>query len=226
MTLTLCRDIFRKDSAAMKFLQYDSPFMTACRRLTDYMILGWLWIIVSIPIVTFGVATTAMLRTAQISIRQNDGTIWKPFWKYFRQEFKQATILWLVEILVVNLLVIDIVVIRYLGLPMLIQQLTLLMCIFVFCWVQLWFGYQSRIKDKLGIVLLNAFRMTVSNFGRTLLMAVLAILALAAGYFSIFFFSPLILLIPGIYITAYTALLRGIFRRYDMAEEEMPEEVQ
>lgn len=200
----------------MKFLQYDSPFMTGCRRLTDYMILGWLWIITSVPIITFGAATTAALRTAQISIRQKDGTIWKPFWKYFRQEFKQATILWIIEILVLNFLVIDVVVVRYLGLPMLVQQLTLLACIFVFCWLQLWFGYQSRIKDKLGKVLLNAFRMTVSNFGRTLLMAILSFLAVAVSYFSIFFFSPLILLVPGIYITAYTALLRGILKRYDI----------
>lgn len=208
----------------MKFLQYDSPFMTGCRRLTDYMILGWLWIIASIPIITFGAAITATLRTAQISIRQNDGTIWKPFWKYFRQEFKQATILWLIQIVVLNLLVIDVVVVRYLGLPMIVQQLMLLICIFVFCWLQLWFGYQSRIKDKLGMVLLNAFRMTVSNFGRTLLMAILAFLAVALSYFSIFFFSPLILLIPGIYITAYTALLRGILKRYDIDVKMMSEE--
>lgn len=209
----------------MKFWQYDSPFMTGCRRLTDYMILGWLWIIASIPIITFGAATTAAFMTAHLSIREKDGTIWKPFWKYFRQEFKQATILWIIEIVVLNLLLIDVVVVRYLKLPLLVQQLTLLICIFAFCWLQLWFGYQSRIKDKLGMVLLNAFRMTVSNFGRTLLMAVLALLALAVSYFSVFFFSPLILLIPGIYITVYTALLRGVFRRYDMAEEETPEEV-
>lgn len=208
----------------MKFWQYDSPFMTGCRRLTDYMILGWLWIIASIPVITFGAATTAALMTAHHSIREKDGTIWKPFWKYFRQEFKQATLLWLVEMLVLNLLVIDVVVVRYLGLPMLVQQLTLLICIFVFCWVQLFFGYQSRIKDKLGIVLLNAFRMTVSNFGRTLLMAILSILALGASYFSVFFISPLILVIPGLYITAYTALLRKILLRYDMEEEETPEE--
>ena len=209
----------------MNFLQYDSSFMTGCRRLTDYMILGWLWIIASLPVITFGAATTAMLMTAHISIRENDGTIWKPFWKYFRQEFKQATILWLIDLFVINLLLVDMVVVRYLGLPMIVQQLTLLICIFVFCWVQLWFGYQSRIRDKLGIVLLNAFRMTVSNFGRTLLMAVLTLMALAVSYFSIYFFSPLLLLIPGIYITAYTALLRGIFRRYSMTEE-IPEEVQ
>lgn len=210
----------------MKFWQYDSPFMTGCRRLTDYMILGWLWIIASIPIITFGAATTAAFMTAHLSIRENDGTIWKPFRKYFRQEFKQATILWIIEIVVLNLLLVDVVVVRYLRLPLLVQQLTLLICIFAFCWVQLLFGYQSRIKDKLRIVLLNTFRMTVSNVGRTLLMAVLAVLALAVGYFSVFFFSPLILLIPGIYITAYTALLRGILRRYDIAKEEMPKEVQ
>ena len=208
----------------MKFLQYDSPFMTGCRRLTDYMILGWLWIIASIPILTFGAATAAALRTAQISIRQNDGTIWKPFWKYFRQEFKQATILWIIEILVLNFLVFDVVIVRYLSLPVLVQQLMLMICIFAFCWLQLWFGYQSRIKDKLGMVLLNAFRMTVSNFGRTLLMAILAILAVGGSYFSIFFFSPLILLVPGIYITAYTALLRGILKRYDIVENMEGEE--
>ena len=204
----------------MNFLRYDSPFMSKCRCIVDYMLLGWLWVIASLPIITFGVSTTAMLRTAEKSIRQNEGAIFVPFWKYFRQEFKQATVLWIIQIPILEFILVDIIVVRYLNVNVGVQVVIFVMCILVFCWLQLWFGYQSKIKDNIRTVLLNTFRMTVSDVGRTFLMSLLTIAAVVVGYFSIFLFSPLVLLIPGIYITAYTALLRKVFSRYMSPEND------
>jgi len=43
----------------MKFLRYDSPLMNKLRLLTDYMLVGLLWVIASIPVFTWGAATSA-----------------------------------------------------------------------------------------------------------------------------------------------------------------------
>jgi len=52
----------------MKFLNYDSPFMTGLRRGIDYICLGLLWMLASVPVITFGAATTGLLQTAEVAI--------------------------------------------------------------------------------------------------------------------------------------------------------------
>ena len=49
--------------------------------------------------------------------------------------------------------------------------------------------------------------------------------AVAAVYISILMASPLALIVPGLYITVYTALLRKIFARYKTEVEEIPAEI-
>ena len=83
----------------MNFLKYDSPFMIKLRYLVDYILLGLLWLAASIPVITFGAATTAVFFTAEKSIHKAEGKMLATFWTSFGREFKQATILWLIELL-------------------------------------------------------------------------------------------------------------------------------
>ena len=107
----------------MKFLQYDSKFMTGFRKATNYFLLGILWILACAPIITAGAATAAMLRTTEHGIREDEDKILKPFFKFFRSEFKQATILWLIEILVLVLLVFYAVIIFNSGMFVFLKAL-------------------------------------------------------------------------------------------------------
>lgn len=45
----------------MNFLKPGSPAMEHLQRAYDYFVLGLLWLLASVPILTFGAATTAML---------------------------------------------------------------------------------------------------------------------------------------------------------------------
>ena len=63
----------------MKFLRYDGPLMNKLRLITDYVLVGLLWVIASIPVVTWGAATSAAYQTADVSVRQGKGHIWKNF---------------------------------------------------------------------------------------------------------------------------------------------------
>ena len=49
----------------MNFLKYDSPFMKKLNMIVDYFLLGLLWLVTSIPVITFGAATTAAFFTAE-----------------------------------------------------------------------------------------------------------------------------------------------------------------
>ena len=49
----------------MNILRYDNFIMTGISRFADYVCLGILWIIASIPVITFGAAATAAIQTAE-----------------------------------------------------------------------------------------------------------------------------------------------------------------
>lgn len=210
----------------MSFLAYDSPFMTAMRRIVDYMYLGVLWMIASIPVITFGAATTAALQTAESAIYKDEGRMFRSFWKRFGREFKQATLLWLLELPILVILVVDIWLVSGSTLPGILQGLIYVAILLVFCWIQLWFGYLSKFEDKTRVLLSNTFRMMLGSVGRTFFMGVLAVVALAGGVLAFLLMPPLLLLIPGIYIMGYTALLRKLFARYLPKEEEPAAEPQ
>jgi len=83
----------------MRLFSYNNPFLTVLRRLVDYFLVGLLWVVASVPVITGGAALTAALQTIQTSIRKDEGHIVKTFWRQFRAEFKQATLLWLLTLI-------------------------------------------------------------------------------------------------------------------------------
>lgn len=77
-------------------LKYDSPVMDFLGKVTDFIMLNILWVICSIPIVTIGAATAAKYTIAMRIIRHEDSPVIMPFFKAFKDNFKQATIIWMI----------------------------------------------------------------------------------------------------------------------------------
>ena len=210
----------------MDFLKIDSPFMVRFQRICDYFLLGLLWMVASLPIVTFGAATTAMLQTAEFPIHKEGGKVFAPFCQYFRQEFKQATILWLIQLPLLVILAFNFYVVFSKQMTPVFRLLIGIASILEFCWLQLWFGYQGKFTDNIKTVILNTARLTLGNLGLTFGMAVLTSAALIAAFFLVFLLLPAILFIPGIYIILYTALFRRLIRKSFPPEEGAEERTQ
>lgn len=75
------------------FFNLDGPFYKWGTEVADIMILSLLWIVCSIPIVTIGASTTALFYVYGKKVRKEDPYIVKMFFKSFKENFKQATIL-------------------------------------------------------------------------------------------------------------------------------------
>ena len=80
----------------MKFLSYDSKFSQLVLRLCYACYLNLLWILCSIPIVTMGAATTALYYASLKIVRGEETNVGAQFFRSFRENFKQATVLWLI----------------------------------------------------------------------------------------------------------------------------------
>lgn len=85
---------------------YDSPAMTFLRKAAELFVLNLLWLVCSIPVFTAGAATAALCK---VSI--NNAASWGnpviDFFKYFRSNFRQATLLWLPAMVLGAALVFD-----------------------------------------------------------------------------------------------------------------------
>lgn len=80
----------------MNLLNYDSPLIQFLNKVTDLFILNLLCLICCIPVVTIGAALTAKYDVAMRIVRKEEPTVLKPFFKAFKENFKQATIIWMI----------------------------------------------------------------------------------------------------------------------------------
>ncbi|MBR4655051.1 MAG: YesL family protein [Oscillospiraceae bacterium] len=80
----------------MKFLSYDSKFSQVMIRVCYACWLNLIWFVCSIPIVTVGASTTALYYVMLKLARGEEGNVTSMFFRSFKENFKQATVLWLI----------------------------------------------------------------------------------------------------------------------------------
>ena len=82
------RDIFNSDNRIMR----------ALGKLFDIGYLSIVFILFCIPVVTIGAALTALYYTTVKVVRRERGYVFHEFWHSFKSNFKQATFMWLIEL--------------------------------------------------------------------------------------------------------------------------------
>ena len=80
----------------MKFLAYDSPFSQVLLKLCYGCYLNLIWFICCIPVVTIGASTTALYYASLKNARGEDHALARMFFRSFRENFRQSTVLWLI----------------------------------------------------------------------------------------------------------------------------------
>jgi uncharacterized membrane protein YesL len=90
-----------KRGAAMKFefMNYDSRFSRILNRLTELVLLNFVFILTCLPIFTIGASVTALYSTTLKMVRNEEGYIFQGYFKDFAANFKQATAFWIIELL-------------------------------------------------------------------------------------------------------------------------------
>ncbi|SDJ40633.1 Uncharacterized membrane protein YesL [Lachnospiraceae bacterium G41] len=91
----------------MNIFKFDSPVMQFMAKVADMIILNILTLVLSIPIVTFGAAYTAKYYVSMKIIRGEESTVFKPYFKAFKDNFKQATLIWMIQLVILVLLGVD-----------------------------------------------------------------------------------------------------------------------
>jgi len=80
----------------MRFFSYESRFSQLVLKFCYCCFLNLLWVICSLPVVTIGASTTALYYCCFRIIRGEEDYIIPMFFRTFRENLKQATVIWLI----------------------------------------------------------------------------------------------------------------------------------
>jgi uncharacterized membrane protein YesL len=80
----------------MSYFSYDSKFSQVLIKLSYSCWLNVLWMLCSLPVFTIGASTTALYSVTLKIADDSDSNITKQFFKSFKENFAQATRLWLI----------------------------------------------------------------------------------------------------------------------------------
>ena len=218
----------------MKFFSYDSKFSQVILKVAQGCYLNLLWMVFSLPVITLGAATAALYRMTLKIARGEEPSVTQQFLRGFKEDFKQATVLWLILLGVGLLLGGDGYVLFRLsrsvsGTPAVLWTLLLALVIgagivyvIVLCYV---FPLVASVQNTNWAMLKNSF-----FIGARYLFCTILVLAI---HFAMFFivvriFTPLIVFGEGICALVSSYLLAGVIAAcsYDpaAAQDDDPED--
>ena len=169
----------------MRIFDLDGPLMSILNKIADMMILNILAIICCLPIFTAGASFTALHYVCLKIVRNEEGYIAKSFFKAFKENFKQATMIWMVVLAAILLLVADFWLIKEFELDLGYWFKVVLGAVFVLVVFTATFVFAALAKFSNTTLqtIKNAFAMSVLQFPKTILMIILYIIPIVAGAF-------------------------------------------
>lgn len=191
----------------MKFLNIDSPFMTALGKMADLLWLNILTMICCIPIITAGASLTAMNYMALKIVRNEECYITKSFFKSFKENFKKATLIWLIMLVVAAVLAGDLYIITKAEIELhnIFKTVILIAVVFAVFTAMFVFPVLAKFENTVIRTIKNAFVMSVLQFPKTMLMIVMYVVPPIACMFFLQIF-PFVFLF-GLSVPAFVSAL-------------------
>lgn len=161
-----------------KLFRMDSPLMRFLTKIADLMVLNILFCVTSIPLITIGASWTALYSVTLKMVRDEEGSVSRSYFHSFRQNFKQATLLWLGVLVVLALLVLDIRVLNGMAggtAPGLLRVGVEILALLGIMVLQYLFPSLARFEASLADTLKNACMMALAHLPKTALMTAAAV---------------------------------------------------
>lgn len=154
----------------------NSPWVQRFAMLTNLVCLNILWLVCCIPVFTAGAATAALYHTVFLYHNKEDDAVLRPFFRAFRTNFKQSTLLFLPLVAALVLVVFDLVYLASYGKGTAVLFLLILVILLLMGMLIHLFPLIARFDMNAKALLRTAFSLTALHLPGTL--TVIALLAL------------------------------------------------
>lgn len=154
------------------FFDIDNPIMQFLSKIADLVILNVITMICCIPIITVGASLSGMSYVLLRMARNEECYVVKPFFKAFKDNFKQATALWLIILAIIGVLAFDFWALRGAegGITGIVMMGLLAVVVLFFMAFQYVFPLQARFENTVINTLKNSFLMMMFNLPKSVLM--------------------------------------------------------
>lgn len=203
----------------------DSPFMRCMSRVADLMMLNFFFLLTCIPVFTIGAAVTAMYTVCFRFGTERESGVVGSFFRAFKDNFKQATLMWLVVLLLGAFCLGDLAMFYVMS-----GKIRYVYLVFAFLFVLLSmvsgfaFPLMSQFDNRNKVVLYNALILSIGYFPRAVVIVVLNLLPFVLLLTNVVVFFQMGFLWAILYfsVAAYlnSLLLKKVFAPY-MGDQEV-----
>src|SRR5699024_3261844 len=204
-----------------RFFSMDNKFFVFMGKVADLCLLNLVCLACCIPIVTAGASITALYYVTLKMGRNEESYIFRSFFKSFKQNFRQATIIHLIMVAAAVLLYLDTNIVKVIKEPM-SQIMSVIFAVFtlVYAMILLYlYPILAKFYNSVKNTFTNAILMAIRHLPYTIIMLIICALPL------LIFFVPslqmqmtliLLLLLFGMAVIAYlnSFFLVKIFDKY------------
>ena len=186
----------------------DNPVMRFLDKMADLIILNILFIVCSVPVITLGASATAMCYVTLKMRDEEEGSVFRNFFMAFRQNFVQATLIWIILAALAGFLVADHLLIRDLdGTGYQVIQILLPLCAILWGMIAVYvFFIQARFQNTIPNTFRNALAMAFVNAPRCFLAVAILVAIWRLVTFDVDTFSLGILIFVAIGFSGLTKL--------------------
>ena len=171
-----------------KWFNVDSPIMVGLSRLADLVILSFLWFVCCLPIITIGASTTAMYYVALKVVRdEEDVKITTAFFQGFKSNFKQATAMNLIFLVLGAILVVDGWYWFFAQGSMATISFAIFFAMFIWLLCIMFYAYplQAQFYNTVKQTMINGAILSMRKFPVTVVVFVVNLLPLILAFFSL-----------------------------------------
>ena len=154
----------------------NSPWVKRFAMLTNLVCLNILWLVCCIPVITAGAATSALYHTVFLYHNKEDDAVLRPFFRAFRTNFKQSTLLFLPLLAALVLVVFDLVYLASYGKGTAVLFLLILVILLLMGMLIHLFPLIARFDMNAKALLRTAFSLTALHLPGTLTVIALLVL--------------------------------------------------
>lgn len=205
----------------MKLFSTEGSFYKFMMQLMDLLVINFMWILCSLPLITIGASTAAACSVSMKMAKDEEGYIARQFLKAFKNNLKQATAIWLIMVAAGYAFYLDTQILKVSENPsFLVIFMTFgLGVIYVICFSYA-FALSARYENSIKNTIVNSVKITFRYFGRTLAMLFSLALIYMVLSFNEVMLIFMLLIGPGCMLYTYGFFCRGIFEKVEKSQRE------
>ena len=209
-------------------INFNSRLYHYMSKLAECMILSFLWIALSLPVITFGAATSALYYCVVKVVRKDEGSSLKDFWHAFKSNLNQSTLVVLLSF-AIGVLVVVLGSAVYAAVPQAntlknIYVMYIILAAFGIAWMHYAFSYIARFEASFKTVLKNSLIICLMNLPSSLSFVILFVGIIVVMIMTAPASGAALFVLPAIYALVTSFLLERVYRKYMPAEESPPNE--